>query len=145
MPTPKPRFEKDADGITRMIVPSRLNEMNEDGWFVKEQYNPEIHCCRDWSKDYCECVKEKTKRAKRKARNKAVRTTLNLLERNNIPYERTKTENVVQLYPKRNSGILLSLKCTNTEYGYKFTCRWIDGHWHYYTKQQLLDKLKPAP
>ena len=105
----------------------------------------ELHCCRRWDEDYCACAQERMKLAKRKARNKAVRTTLNLLERNKIPYERTKTENVVQLYPKRNSGILLSLKCTHTEYGYKFTCRWIDGHWHYYTKQQLLDKLLPTP
>ena len=76
MPIPKPRFEKDADGITRMIVPSRLNYMNDDGLFCTEQYNPEIHCCRDWSKDYCECVKEKMKLAKRKSQSQRLRNVL---------------------------------------------------------------------
>ena len=66
----------------------------------EEKYNPEIHCCRYWYKDFCECVKDSMKIAKKKSRDRNVNGTLNFLKKNNIDFIEGKVPNVVIINPK---------------------------------------------
>jgi len=103
----------------------------------EEKYNPEIHCCRYWYKDFCECVKDSMKIAKKKSRDKNINGTLNFLKKNNIDFIESKVPNIVIINPKTDN-VSLSLKKENN----LFKCRF-NGHkkWYTFSKQKFIDKF----
>jgi len=102
-----------------------------------EEYNPEIHCCYRWYKDYCECVKAKMKEEKKKSRDKNVNGTLNFLKKNKIDFIESKTPNVVIINPETDN-VFLSLKIKD----HFLKCRYKGSKkWYLFRKAKFLEKF----
>ena len=99
-----------------------------------EKYNPKIHCCRYWYKDFCEC----TKKAKKESMDRNVNGTLYFLKKNKIDYIESKIPNVVIINPKSDRAFL-SLK---KEKGYLFKCKFIGCEtWYKFGKNKFLKRF----
>ena len=100
-----------------------------------EEYNPEIHCCETWYKDFCECVKKGMRKYRKEKRDKNVEKTKKILNKNNIPFACSKTPNVVVLNCN-NEKIYLSLKRVNNKL---FKCKYENNpKWYTYKKDNFL-------
>ena len=100
----------------------------------EEEYNPEIHCCDKWYKDYCQCSKEYVK----ELRNKNVNSTVDFLKDNNIEFVKSKVSNVVIVNPNTDN-VHLSLKRTTKGL---FKCRFKGSNkWYYFNENKFLIKF----
>ena len=100
---------------------------------MSEEYNPKLHCCRYWFKDFCECIKEN----KKKSRDENVNGSLTFLEKNNIEYIDSQTANIV-IINNQSDKAFLSLK---RQQGL-FKCRFEgSSKWYTFSKKALIDKF----
>lgn len=102
-----------------------------------EEYNPEIHCCKYWRSDFCECVKASMRAAKKKSRDRNVNGTLNFLKKNKIQFIESKTQNIVIINPQTDN-VFLSLKKENN----LFKCRFNgSGKWYTFSRGKFIDRF----
>jgi len=99
----------------------------------KIEYNPEIHCCKNWYKDFCDCIVE----GRKKHRDENVNNTLNFLKKYNIPFTESKIMNVVIINPETDN-VFLSLKREKNLFKCKFTGKNI---WFTYSEKKFIDKF----
>jgi hypothetical protein len=102
-----------------------------------EEYNPKIHCCREWHKDYCECVKSSMKERKKRSRDRNVNGTLIFLKKNKINFTQSKVPNVLIINPNTDN-VSLSLKKENG----LLKCRYSGSNkWYTFSRQKFIDKF----
>lgn len=103
----------------------------------EKKYNPEIHCCRYWYKDFCECSKNYLERVKKKSNDRNINDTLNFLRKNNIEFIKSKVPNIVIINPKTDK-VFLSLKKEKN----LFKCRFKGNKkWYSFSKQKFIDNF----
>lgn len=101
---------------------------------MTQNFNPDIHCCERWWKDYCNCVKDKnTKRKQNKINN-----TLKWLNLNNIIYLKTNVANIVRIQIN-SKDIFVSLVSKYNLLNVKFEK---SNKWFTYSKNNLLKLIK---
>lgn len=106
----------------------------------KVEYDPNIHCCRDWDKDFCECVKASFAKYRKDVRDARVEATLKFLETHNIPYKPSKTQNVVIIEGFHCGQVAnLSLKGERNLFKLRFKGNSV---WYRYSKKGFLERFK---
>ncbi len=99
-----------------------------------EKYNPEIHCCRYWYKDFCECVKN----GRSQQRIERLETAIDIFEANNIEYEKSNIQSCFKIKTNKGQFITVSYKTWGI-----FKCQY-DGSskWYDYSKKKFLEIVK---
>lgn len=103
-----------------------------------EEYNPKIHCCEYWYKDFCTCIKDSMKeyRARKKSRN--INGTLRFLKKNKIKYHESNIPNIIIINPETDY-VNVSLK----KNGNLIKCRFKNSSkWYLYSKNKFLETFK---
>ena len=101
------------------------------------KYNPKIHCCPKWYKDFCKCSSSAFRAAKKNSRDKNVEGTIKILKDNNIKFIESKSKNVVILNPETDN-VHLSLKRTNHLFKVRYSG---SNKWYTFGKNKLISKF----
>ena len=104
-----------------------------------EKYNPAIHCCPYWYKDFCDCVKEDFKQYRKDQRDRSVTSMYGFLERHKVQYKHTATENIVLVNYESPTPIYLSLKTKHQKLKFRYSG---SSRWIYALKSEFVKILK---
>lgn len=97
-------------------------------------YNPQIHCCKYWYKDFCDCVKVRAKEVKETN----VQHTFDLLNKIDVNFYYSNVPNIVEINKNDEQIIYVSLKSEGFLYKVRFEGR---AQWYTYSEKKLIQLL----
>jgi hypothetical protein len=103
------------------------------------EYNPRIHCCPRYWKDFCDCVTEFRKQEKEAQ----VNFGLDFLKSNNIEFEYSNVPNIVKVTSRNGSTANVSLKSIG-RWGL-IKCRFDNSAtWYGYSRKKFIETFKKS-